>query len=67
MTNLRRKRLLLLATRPHNHKRWYSQYCKLMGEGLVMWTMGTAFLTEEGYEWLRQEGYNGKRLQPPTD
>ena len=54
MTNLRRKRLLLLATKPKDHKRFYSQYCILIGEGLVDWCMGTAFLTKLGQQWLKE-------------
>lgn len=67
MTDLRRKRLLLLAAYGGDHKRWYSQYCELLGEGLVMWAMGSAFLTERGDQWLRERGYYGKRLQPSTN
>jgi hypothetical protein len=52
MTPLRRKRLLLLAQVPHNHKRWYSQYYHLINEGLVGWQFGTAFLTKEGKKQL---------------
>ena len=45
---------MLLAQTPNaNHKRWYSWYCDLMLEGLVAWQLGTAFLTEDGREWLR--------------
>jgi hypothetical protein len=61
MTPLRRKRLLILAQ--HNsgwHKSYYSQYCKLMGEGLIRWTLGMAFLTPMGVEEL-------KRLQETDD
>ena len=54
MTPLRRKRLLLLAQVPHNHKRWYSQYCKLINDGLVDWQLGTAFLTDKGCAKLRE-------------
>lgn len=53
ISNLRRKRLLLLATKYHNHKRWYSQYRKLQSEGLVSWTLGAAFLTDKGKQWLQ--------------
>jgi hypothetical protein len=67
MTDLRRKRLLLLAAYGGNHQRWYSQYCKLRDEGLVVWFIGMAFLTESGYQWLRERGYYEKRLQPSTD
>lgn len=52
MTPLRRKRLLLLAQATKWHKRFYSQYCVLIGEGLVSWQLGTAFLTKEGQEEL---------------
>lgn len=52
MRPLRKKRLLLLATRPAHHKRWYSQYCILIREGLVDWSLGTAFLTSEGEKEL---------------
>jgi len=55
MTPLRKKRLLILATKPHNrHKRWYSQYCVLMGEGLVCWQIGAAFLTDKGKKYLEE-------------
>jgi hypothetical protein len=49
MTPLRRKRLLILASTANaDHKRWYSQYCKLIGEGLCGWVMGFAYLTDKG-------------------
>jgi hypothetical protein len=49
MTNLRRKRLLLLARHASgNHKSYYSQYCKLQYEGLTSWVLGMAFLTDAG-------------------
>jgi hypothetical protein len=61
MTPLRRKRLLLLAQVPNPlHQRYYSQYCTLLGEGLVMWTMGMAFLTDEGVLKL-EELTDGKK------
>lgn len=53
MSPLRKKRLLLLAKNGGSHKEYYSQYCKLIGEGLVLWTLGTAYLTEEGLEYLK--------------
>lgn len=57
MTDLRKKRLLLLArTVNADHKAWYSQYCVLIGEGLVKWCLGTAFLTEKGDVWLKEKG-----------
>lgn len=53
MTNTRRRRLLLLAKRyDPATQRYYAQYCTLMGEGLVGWTLGAAFITEKGEEWL---------------
>lgn len=48
MTRLRKKRLLLLARHGGDHKRWYSQYCKLQNEGLVKWALGHAFITDDG-------------------
>jgi hypothetical protein len=57
MTPLRRKRLILLASRPFNHKRYYSQYCELMYEEYpspVTWILGTAFLTPFGWEEYRK-------------
>jgi len=48
LTRLRKKRLLLLARDGGDHKRWYSQYCELMKEGLITWQIGSAFLTDEG-------------------
>jgi hypothetical protein len=55
MTPLRRKRLLILAQYPAGwHKAYYSQYCKLMNEGLIRWVIGTAILTPEGVEELKR-------------
>jgi hypothetical protein len=48
LTRLRKKRLLLLSKYGGDHKRWYSQYCELMKEGLVNWMLGSAILTIEG-------------------
>lgn len=56
MTRLRRKRLLLLAKYGGDHKRWYSQYCELMREGLVKWMLGMAFLTDDGAIELYEMG-----------
>jgi hypothetical protein len=54
MTSTRKRRLLCLATTPNAwHKRWYSQYCELIAEGLVGWAMGTAYLTDKGRDELR--------------
>ena len=52
MTPLRRHRLLLLATKARDHRRWYAQYCVLAGEGLTGWTMGFAWLTDKGRKAL---------------
>ena len=52
ISQLRRKRLLLLAKAPKWHKRFYHQYYWLINEGLVGWTLGTAFLTEAGEKEL---------------
>ena len=55
MTPLRRKRLLILAQHASGwHKPYYSQYCKLMSEGLIRWTLGMAFLTPMGVEELKR-------------
>ncbi len=53
MDNARRRRLLCLAKSPNAwHKRWYSQYCVLISEGLVGWSMGFAYLTDKGLREL---------------
>lgn len=52
LSSLRRKRLLLLATQPKWHKRFYSQYCVLIQEGSVGWQLGTAYLTVKGQREL---------------
>lgn len=52
VTPLRKKRLLKLATGGADHKKYYSQYCELMREGLVHWCLGMAFLTPQGKECL---------------
>ena len=49
---LRLKRLLILASRPANHKAWYSYYYYL-GE-YCGWTMGMAFLTDRGKQKLAE-------------
>jgi len=48
MTDLNKKRLLLLASGSADHKRHYSQYCELSREGLTSWTLGHAYLTPAG-------------------
>lgn len=55
MTPLRKKRLLILASKPIDHKPYYSQYRELMKEGLVSWFIGFASLTEKGRQWLEAE------------
>ncbi len=54
MTPLRRKRLLQLASKPADHKSYYSQYCVLMREDLVRWCIGHASLTTKGEEELKR-------------
>lgn len=49
MTELRKKRLLLLARYPSgDHKRFYRDYCKLRDQGLTGWQLGFAYLTPQG-------------------
>jgi hypothetical protein len=48
ISNLRRKRLLMLAKKPAWHKRFYHQYYWLVQEGLIEWCLGTAFITPAG-------------------
>lgn len=47
------KRLLLLAKYRGGDKRLYHYYYYLVFEGLVTWSLGTAFITEKGEEVLR--------------
>lgn len=47
------KRLLLLAKYRGGDKRLYHYYYYLVFKGLVIWTLGTAFITEKGEEVLR--------------
>lgn len=54
MTPLRKKRLLLIAGKPADHKPYYSQYLQLMREGLIGWTIGWAYLTDEGEKELEE-------------
>ncbi len=54
MTDLNKKRLLLLASGSADHKRHYSQYCVLMREDLVRWCIGHASLTTKGEEELKR-------------
>lgn len=48
MTNLRKKRLLLIAKHGKDCKGFYSQFILLAREGLTIWVLGTAFLTDKG-------------------
>ena len=52
ISELRTKRLLLIAQRPMWHKRFYHQYYYLVHEGLIDWVLGTAFLTQKGKKEL---------------
>lgn len=55
LSPLRERRLLQMAWHfTGNHKRHYGEYCFLMGEGLVRWCLGTAFLTEAGQARLKE-------------
>ena len=55
MNPLRKKRLLLLASTPNAwHKRFYSQYIPLITEGLVVWQLGSASLTDQGIQELKK-------------
>jgi hypothetical protein len=54
MNELRKKRLLILATDAAWHQRFYSGYYRLVQEGLVNWVMGTAFLTDAGRKELKR-------------
>lgn len=48
------KRLLLLAKYRGGDKRLYRYYYYLVIEGLVSWSLGTAFITKEGEQVLFQ-------------
>lgn len=48
------KRLLLLAKYRGGDKRLYHYYYYLVFEGLVDWSLGTAFITKEGEQVLFQ-------------
>ena len=52
MTDLRLKRLLLLAKYGGDHKRFYSQYVKTGAMGYTGWVIGMAYLTEKGMKKL---------------
>ena len=48
------KRLLLLAKYRGGDKRLYHYYYYLAREGLIDWSLGTAFITKEGEELLEE-------------
>jgi hypothetical protein len=49
MNATRRKRLLILTEHPRSdHKRRFAQYLTLVREGLIIWRIGHAYLTEKG-------------------
>ena len=53
MTDLRLKRLLILASTVNgNHKMFYSQYVKTGAMGYTGWVIGMAYLTEKGMKKL---------------
>lgn len=55
LSPLRERRLLQMAWHlTGSHKQHYPEYCYLMGEGLVQWSLGTAFLTEAGIARMNQ-------------
>ena len=53
-SNTKLKRLLLLAKYRGGDKRLYHYYYYLTFEGLVTWTLGTAFITKDGEELLEK-------------
>lgn len=53
-SNTKLKRLLLLAKYGGGSKTLYHYYYYLVREGLVDWSLGTAFITEDGEEMLRE-------------
>jgi len=58
MTDLRKKRLLLLASQLRgDHKKYYPQYYELSRKGLTGWLVGFAYLTPAGkLELVRLQG-----------
>lgn len=54
MSLLRKKRLLLLATKPKGHTYFYKQYRELEYEGYVFWMFGYANLTIKGRKFLNE-------------
>lgn len=53
-TDTKLKRLLLLAKYRGGDKRLYHYYYYLVFEGLIEWSLGTAFITKEGEQVLYQ-------------
>ena len=63
MTDLRLKRLLILASNAGgNHKMFYSQYVKTGAMGYTGWVIGMAYLTEKGMKKL--EELHGEYYKP---
>ena len=58
-TKTKLKRLLLLAKFRGGSKSLYHYYYYLVMDGLVTWTLGTAFITREG-EWLLDKLEHGQ-------
>ena len=53
LSPLRERRLLQMAQNTSgNHKQHYGEYCFLIYQGYVEWSLGTAFLSEAGKERL---------------
>lgn len=46
--------LLLNADEGNDCKRYYSKYLDLLGEGLIIWQLGHAFLTDKGERRLNE-------------
>ena len=53
-TETKLKRLLLLAKYRGGDKRLYHYYYYLVFEGLIQWTLGTAFITDKGEQLLQK-------------
>jgi len=54
LTRLRVRRLLALAGKPADHKRFHHQYYYLVHLGLVGWMIGAAYLTKKGEAELKR-------------
>ena len=53
MTPTRLKRLLLLAKYGGDHKRFYKDYCKIIGK-YAGWAIGMAYILPEGERMLEK-------------